>query len=111
MNGKVPQQLSRKTLACMWSKPDAVTASIVDSSPYTDLRRLPAKTLRASLGARASRGETSGLRVDALRAALALRRRRAFLVCEGASSEQADELAHLIGAGVDGVANTEGVTR
>jgi hypothetical protein len=53
---------------------------------------------RATLGVLASRGEVVSPRVTEARAALAWHRHRAFLLREGSSPEQADELMDLIDA-------------
>lgn len=68
----------------------------------TALRDRPTTFLRAHLGALASRGETSGPRVEAARAALTWQRRRAFLVREmGLSGERADDLLDQIEDGAE----------
>lgn len=58
-----------------------------------DLRRVPMKSLRASLGAMASRGETTGPRVEAARAALEWQRNRALLIDKiGMGAVEAEDL-------------------
>lgn len=68
----------------------------------TALRDRPTTFLRAHLGALASRGETSGPRVEAARAALTWQRRRAFLIHDmGLAPERADDLLDQIEDGAD----------
>ncbi len=54
---------------------------------------MPVKTLRASLGAMASRGETDSPRAKATRAALDWQRNRASFIGMGIPEDQAEDLA------------------
>ncbi|OBY30795.1 hypothetical protein [Mycolicibacter kumamotonensis] len=66
------------------------------STTDTHPRTRSMESWRARLGVLASRGETDGPRVEEARTALSWWRTRAFLIREGSSPEQADELLDLI---------------
>lgn len=66
---------------------------------------------RSRLGAMASRGETDGPRVEEARTALSWWRTRAFLIREGSSPEQADELLDLIAEHTDAATDETAVAR
>ncbi|BCI83452.1 hypothetical protein MTY66_50770 [Mycolicibacterium sp. TY66] len=87
-----------------------MTPALATASP-PDLRHVPFRSLRASLGAMASRGETSGPRVEATRAALEWQSNRATLMKMGFTEDQAEDLADVIEQKAAQAAEAEAVAR